>query len=243
MFYPYKSEENQASSGVKKTSVLEFAANSLPTLSATVTIRKATLIESFNMARPVEFERDTVLKNAMEQFWKEGFEASSVQKLLDATDINRGTLYNSFGDKDTFFKSCVEKYGELVKADIDASLGNSKLNGWKAIESYFDLAIISAPARYRSLGCLLVNSVCESINWDREMQKVIRNGLNTIRKALLARTRELEKARMLKKGLKAESAADLLMNLYNGLRVGARSGRSPGQLADQLSFTIGAMKK
>ena len=55
------------------------------------------------MARPVEFDEDKVLTNAMEQFWKEGYEASSVRKLLDCTGINRGTLYNSFGDKDTFF--------------------------------------------------------------------------------------------------------------------------------------------
>ena len=62
------------------------------------------------MARPVEFDENKVLTNAMEQFWKEGYEASSVQKLLHCTGINRGTLYNSFGDKETFFKSCVDQY-------------------------------------------------------------------------------------------------------------------------------------
>ena len=36
------------------------------------------------MARPVEFDEDKVLTNAMEQFWKEGYEASSVRKLLIA---------------------------------------------------------------------------------------------------------------------------------------------------------------
>src|SRR5690606_26203795 len=76
------------------------------------------------MARPVEFEYEAVLENAMQQFWKEGFEASSVQKLLDATGINRGTLYNSFGDKDTFFKSCVEKYNAALKAVIDRTLAD-----------------------------------------------------------------------------------------------------------------------
>jgi len=195
------------------------------------------------MARPVEFERNTVLSNAMEQFWKEGFEASSVQKLLDATDINRGTLYNSFGDKDTFFKSCVDKYSELNKANIDATLGNGKLNGWKAVESFFDVMIISAPKKQRGMGCLLVNSVCESIIWDKEMQKVIKGGLNVIRKAMLARTKELEKGKLLKRGLKADTAADLLMNLYSGLQVGARSGKTPKQLAEQLAFTLGSMKK
>lgn len=195
------------------------------------------------MARPVEFEKDTVLTNAMEQFWREGYEASSVQKLLDATDINRGTLYNSFGDKDTFFKSCVEKYNEILKADIDTTLGNDKLGAWKAIESYFDTAIIAAPPKQRVLGCLLVNSVCESINWDNDMQKVVKNGLGGIRRALLARTRELEKARALKRGVKAETAADILMTLYAGLRVNARSGKTPKQLTEQLAFTLASLKK
>ena len=195
------------------------------------------------MARPVEFDKDTVLTNAMEQFWREGYEASSVQKLLDATDINRGTLYNSFGDKDTFFKSCVEKYNEIIKADIEVTLGNLKLNPWKAIEAYFDTAIISAPAKQRSLGCLLVNSVCESINWDKEIQKIIKSSLNVIRKALLGRTRELEKSRQLVRGVRADMAADILLNQYISLRVGGRNGKGPRQLADMLSFTLGSIKK
>lgn len=195
------------------------------------------------MARPVEFEKDKVLTNAMEQFWREGYEASSVQKLLDATDINRGTLYNSFGDKDTFFKSCVDKYNELIKADITQSLGNDKLGAWKAIETYFDVAIVSAPSKQRNLGCLLVNSVCESINWDREIQKVLKNSLNSIRRAILGRTKELEKARQLKRGVKADMAADILMNLYSGLRVAARNGKSPKQLGEMLAFTLASLKK
>jgi len=195
------------------------------------------------MARPVEFDKETVLINAMEQFWLEGYEASSVQKLLDATDINRGTLYNSFGDKDTFFKSCVEKYNDLLKADIQNTLGNTRLGAWKAIEAYFDTAIVSAPSNQRVLGCLLVNSVCESINWEKDIQKVVKNSMNILRKAMLARTRELEKARQLKRGIKAENAADILMNLYNGLRVSARSGKGPAQLGELISFTLGSLKK
>jgi len=195
------------------------------------------------MARPVEFDKETVLINAMEQFWLEGYEASSVQKLLDATDINRGTLYNSFGDKDTFFKSCVDKYNDLLKADIQNTLGNTRLGAWKAIEAYFDTAIVSAPSNQRVLGCLLVNSVCESINWEKDIQKVVKNSMNILRKAMLARTRELEKARQLKRGIKAENAADILMNLYNGLRVSARSGKGPAQLGELVSFTLGSLKK
>jgi TetR/AcrR family transcriptional regulator, transcriptional repressor for nem operon len=195
------------------------------------------------MARPVEFEYDFVLSNAMKQFWKEGFEASSIQKLLDATNINRGTLYNSFGDKDAFFKACVDTYNTAIKADLQSTLGNKDLKPVQAIEAYFDLAVISASNKQRSLGCLLVNSVCESINWDKDTQKVLRNSLNTIRKALLGRTKELEKAKKLKKGLNADLAADLLMNTLHGLRVNSRNGKVAKQMADIISFAIASIKK
>ena len=92
------------------------------------------------MARPVEFDENKVLTNAMEQFWREGYEASSVQKLLDCTGINRGTLYNSFGDKDTFFKSCVDQYNKVIDRQIENSLKNPKLSAWDSVYDYFDEA-------------------------------------------------------------------------------------------------------
>ena len=148
------------------------------------------------MARPVEFDENKVLSNAMEQFWREGYEASSVQKLLDCTGINRGTLYNSFGDKDTFFKSCVDQYNKVVDANITASLKNPLHGSWEAIEAFFDEAVLNVTNKHRSMGCLLVNSVCESINYDKEMRKVIRGSLATIRKALSARLKEAHKNRI-----------------------------------------------
>ncbi|HWK54959.1 MAG TPA: TetR/AcrR family transcriptional regulator [Hyphomicrobiales bacterium] len=179
----------------------------------------------------------------MEQFWREGFEASSIQKLLDATGINRGTLYNSFGDKDAFFRSCVERYNDQLKGIVDATLGNKELKADKALANFVDATVVALPPRQRTLGCLLVNSVCESIVWNPEIQKLLRDSLNTLRKAVLVRTRELEKSRALAKGLNAEKAADLVMALYTSAKVAARSGRAPKQLAELIGFTLGSLLK
>jgi TetR/AcrR family transcriptional repressor of nem operon len=195
------------------------------------------------MARPVEFEYDVVLERATEQFWREGFEASSVQKLLDATDINRGTLYNSFGDKDTFFKSCVDRYNGKLKAVIDATLGNKDHKADKALSAFFDAAVIAQPTKQRVLGCLLVNSICESIVWNADVQKLLKDSLNNIRKAVAARTRELEKGKQLAKGLDADSAADLVMTLYAGLNVQARTGKTPKQLGELAALTLDMLKR
>ena len=44
------------------------------------------------MARTKCFDRDAVLDRAMELFWEQGFEATSVQELVEATGINRGSM-------------------------------------------------------------------------------------------------------------------------------------------------------
>jgi len=195
------------------------------------------------MSRPIEFDYDSVLENAMQQFWREGYEASSVQKLLDATGINRGALYNSFGDKDTFFTLCVERYNKKLKSTIEATLGNSKLAASAVIESYISSVIHLAPTKQRAMGCLLVNSVCESINLNKDMQKIIRKSLNIVQRTILSRTRELEKSKQLKRRLKADQAAKSLMNLLQGLYVSARNGRSPKHLNETLKIGLDSIKK
>jgi TetR/AcrR family transcriptional regulator, transcriptional repressor for nem operon len=167
---------------------------------------------------------------------------AKVLKLLDVTGINRGTLYNSFGDKDTFFKSCLEHYGKLVDAELAASLNNGELAPWVAIEKYFDLSVTGTTAKRRSMGCLLVNSFCESINYDKEIQKLIRNYYGVIRKAFVARLKDAEKAGQLGAGVGSELAADVLMNLLSGLRVHSREGKSAKQLADVVTFTLKSLR-
>ncbi len=195
------------------------------------------------MARPIEFEEATVLTNAMEQFWKEGYEASSVQKLLDCTGINRGTLYNSFGDKEAFFKSCVDQYNGIIDEQITGTLKNDRMGPWEAIDAYFKTSILDVSNKQRTMGCLLVNSLCGSINYDRDMKRLIRASLSDIRKPLLMRLREAQKKGKLKKGVSVDSAAEILINMLHGIRVNSRDGKKADQLKDLIKFTVNSLKK
>ena len=195
------------------------------------------------MARPVEFDEDKVLTNAMEQFWKEGYEASSVRKLLDCTGINRGTLYNSFGDKDTFFRACVEYYNMIVQKQIESSLKDENLSCWNAIEAYFEETISNVSQKQRAMGCMLVNSLCESVNQNRVLRKLVRDSLMLIRKEFLVRLSEAKANRKLKKGLGIDFAADVLMNTLYGIRVNSRSGRETKQLKMLVKHSIDSLKK
>ncbi len=195
------------------------------------------------MARPIEFDYNDVIERATQQFWMDGFVASSVQKLLDATRINRGTMYNSFGEKEAFFKSCVEHYNAILKKQMDATLGNQSLKALAALSAFFQDIVTGVPAARRSFGCLLVNSQCESIQWEENLAKLIRDSFTTIRKALLQRTRELEKSQALASGISAEFAADQLVALYQSAKLNLRSGKAAKQTLEHIHFSLEAIMK
>ena len=66
------------------------------------------------MARPREFDVDEVLDRATELFWTRGYEATSVQELVDTLGVNRASLYATFGDKAQLFAAVLDRYGERV---------------------------------------------------------------------------------------------------------------------------------
>jgi len=195
------------------------------------------------MARPVEYDEAEVLSRALEQFWREGYEASSINKLLAVCGINRGTLYNAFTDKNTFFKMVFKHYNEMLNEQIATTLKNPKLEPWDSITAFFDVAVVKAPAGRRNLGCLIVNSLCSNINYDSETRRVLRASLERLRKALVERLREAGAAGKLKKGVNEYLAADVLMNTLHGIRVNSRNGKSARQLKSLVNHAIGSLKK
>ena len=195
------------------------------------------------MARPIEYDEAEVLSRALEQFWREGYEASSVNKLLAVCEINRGTLYNSFTDKNTFFKIVFNHYDEMLNEQIAATLKNPGLGCWESITEFFNLTVVNVPVRQRNLGCLIVNSLCSNINYDSEIRRVLRASLDRMRKALVERLREAGARGKLKKGVDEYLAADVLINTLHGIRVNSRNAKSGRQLKFIVEHTISSLKK
>ncbi|MEE3245254.1 MAG: helix-turn-helix domain-containing protein, partial [Bacteroidota bacterium] len=57
------------------------------------------------MARLKQYNEEDVLFKAMNLFWKNGFEATSVKMLESELGINKFSIYSSFGSKNGLFLS------------------------------------------------------------------------------------------------------------------------------------------
>ena len=125
------------------------------------------------MARPREFDVDAVLDRATELFWARGYEATSVQELVDTLGVNRASLYATFGDKAQLFEAVLRRYGERVNGALLETLGPPAA-GAGAVRAWFKVLIEKATQPAGPRGCLMLNTLtgCTTVP-DALMDKVV----------------------------------------------------------------------
>ena len=71
------------------------------------------------MGRPREFDAETALDQAMEVFWRHGYEGATIAQLTEAMGINPPSLYACFGNKEGLLKAALDRYTKLRNIWMD----------------------------------------------------------------------------------------------------------------------------
>lgn len=118
------------------------------------------------MARSKEFDVNQVLRKAMELFWQQGYEKTSMQELVDYMGIHRRSIYDTFGDKRTLFLSALSHYEKLITSEMKKRV-ESNLLVKQGIREVFNMVILSDLNSPK--GCLTVNAAVELSLLDEEI--------------------------------------------------------------------------
>lgn len=62
------------------------------------------------MGRPRAFDTDKALDQAMEVFWRHGYDGATIAELTRAMGINPPSLYAAFGSKEELLKAALDRY-------------------------------------------------------------------------------------------------------------------------------------
>jgi AcrR family transcriptional regulator len=65
------------------------------------------------IGRPREFDIDQALDQALEVFWRNGYEGASIAELTHAMGISPPSLYAAFGNKEGLFRKTLDRYVQL----------------------------------------------------------------------------------------------------------------------------------
>jgi len=188
------------------------------------------------MARPIQFDREDVLNKALGLFWSDGYEASSISRLLSVMGLNRGSLYSSFSDKRTLFKEVLDFYFQRISLLLLKPNLIETDDPAESIRGFFYQALLYEDSKVLSKGCFLFNTVSELSNTQPDLANDANDYLFKIRKMFAHRIEEAKLMGLVKNcdgsndsssdklSDSSEAQANYLMGVLAGLRVQCKMG-------------------
>ena len=177
------------------------------------------------MPRPKTFNPDDALDKAMQVFWHKGYEATSMEDLLKAMDLNRGSLYDTFGDKRQLFLKVMDRYCTTFVGP-KLSLLDQPGPALPTLHRFINGMIDSGLADPQRRGCFISNTVMELSPHEKEIAGTLRQALKMAEDAfckVLARAKEQGE---LKEEKDPRALARFLTTMMQGIVVMIKAGTS-----------------
>ena len=188
------------------------------------------------MARPKAFNPDEALERAMEVFWAQGFDNTSMQDLVGAMGINRGSLYDTFGDKHSLYLASLDRYLQQHSVRLAASDCCEQTPARDIIGAIFNKVIDHCGCDGNDRGCMITNTICELCTRDDVVADRLKQTLLSFEDMLCTVIRQGQENGSVAAEKDPRALARFMLNTLQGMQVMrkiAGNRESLRQVADQ----------
>lgn len=209
------------------------------------------------MARPRQLDDDKLLHRAMMVFWQQGFSATGIRSLEDATGLRAPSLYHRFGSKEGLFEAALANYLDTVVGwRVRCFLEGEEITGPDArdqretfdrhdalaglrrfLETTYDYA---RPEQAR-LACLMVNTTLEMGGARDTVDLLIEKGSQMIRHGMETCLRRLQQDGRLAADANIAAHAEHLQLCLQGLLVSTRMKADRADLDRKVALILATL--
>ncbi|MFG2421174.1 TetR/AcrR family transcriptional regulator [Streptomyces sp. NPDC048448] len=174
------------------------------------------------MGRPRRFDEAQVLHNAREQFWNRGYTATSMDDLMAATGLGKGSLYGAFGDKRQLFLRTLDDYRN-EQLDSVRQILTGPGTGLERLELLLDGAAHGYGDDASRRGCFLAGSTSELHGRESEVVSRARVTYQEIQDLLTACVEDAQREGDLAADASPQEMATLLLAVLQGIEFLAKT--------------------
>ncbi len=192
------------------------------------------------MARPKEFDPDAALDAAVEVFWRQGFEATSIEHLVSALGISRQSLYATFGSKEKLYQQSLDRYcrrqanGLFQLLAADGPLA-------PRLQLLLDSIVAEIASDRECKGCFVVNAATERAPAEKGTRERVTRQFARIESAFESAFSRARASGELRADASPRSLARFLLAALNGLRVIGKLAPDRAVLADIAATTLAGL--
>lgn len=178
--------------------------------------------------RPLSFDRDMALEQAMLVFWRHGYETTSIVDLTTAMGITAPSLYAAYGDKKRLFLEAARRYAG--DPDRMAEAIAAAPSAGDAARALLTQAAIGFTGAATPKGCLLASATASGSAASCDVQAMIAAIRTAVAGFLHARIARDIAAGTLPPATDPGALAGLVMAVVQGMSVLARDGATRADL-------------
>jgi len=178
--------------------------------------------------RPRNFDKTEALDTALKLFWQHGYEGTSMAMLTKTIGVNVASLYAAFGNKESLFVQCVERYSELNGELYHESL--KKKTAHDVARSVLEAEVALVTRRGTPDGCLMIQGALATSPDAEKIRKMMAQMRAMAEKWMADRFRQAIDEGDLPSDTDPTALACYLMTINSGLAVQAKSGVGKKQL-------------
>ncbi|PFO04704.1 TetR family transcriptional regulator [Bacillus sp. AFS076308] len=190
------------------------------------------------MARHKEFDEAEVLQKAMVLFWRNGYEKTSMQDLVDYMNIHRRSIYDTFGDKQTLFLRALQLFEEIIGKRMEQQI--KPINSVKlAIRRLFEMVTFSDEEK--PPGCFIVNTAVELSLHDEEIADRISKSFSKTESFICELLLQGQISGEISNLLDIEKSSQFIHNSLIGVRVLAKTTKDKEKLQNLIDSTLAVL--
>ena len=178
--------------------------------------------------RPLSFDRERALHQAMLLFWRHGYESTSLNDLTTAINVPPSSIYAVFKDKKSLFLESVALY---VSGPITSkTIIDDAATGFEAAFNLLKAAAVGFTGADTPAGCLLATSAISCSNAASDVQGKLADIRQDVEAQLRDKIEQSVKLGHLPVGADAEVLAAHTLAVIQGLSTLARDGAPRSKL-------------
>ncbi len=173
------------------------------------------------MPRNKQFSEEVVIDKAVQAFWNNGYDATTMRQLETEMGINQFSIYSSFGNKKELFLKVLDRYKTAMKQNYMEILLQSE--GRKDDFKIFMFAFVAAVrSGLMPNGCLLTSTAISTANQDVDIKNKLKLGNDEIKAGFLETLTKAKANNHISENADIEKYANYLVVSMQGLCVASK---------------------
>ena len=174
------------------------------------------------MGRPRGFDEGQVVRRARELFSETGYAGTSLDALIAATGLQRGSLYRTFTDKHSLYLRALDDYRDEQMTAIRAELQERSRGSVASLRAHLEAVAVLCAGNLR--GCFLANALAERGEVDDDVAARARESYGEWEQLLLDRVRAAQEAGDIPQERDAQQLAVSLLATARGMDAMGKAG-------------------